>query len=981
MKVSVVTRHIFDSQLDQFWKKRLGRLFSPEEPYFWRLKISWEEYRKLEDLIKLCKEKDENELEVIKKHPLEVACYIAEYYKRTYVGDDSPSLVLELPTRNLQVLWDCLFRKGVPKKYLHIDPKTNRTQWGHSIYCLGGFAIRFETRRNNHFINWLCDSYRKLQENDDFDFESDVVEHLGATANYMRESIVNHESLYDCALSILEDDDFPIAESDYSDENNPEREVFVRFKQLFEEEKARKLKKFQISWVAYWHPELNLPFKLDLLVKLQKNRSYNQYIAYETLRNAPYRINNPEEYQSISFYYRLTSETGEVMESEGQPLLEFFNAGKDAGFLSNGATTEVRIPDVPLKRYEKFEIFMIIQEEERIIHSEKLHNGKGDYYILHRTNSFYGNEWSSRNNAQCNATAILFDKNITELLNVKEENFNVITNNVLNSNWRWYFIADELTVEDNHTSKTFYNSTGHYQWHFKQDFLCPVIQYTKQGKIKHYWKDESEELFEEELPVVFGLNWITLRVFREENDNDFEDIDLLKSRLTDDDDNLLDKEAYHGIANIHQSFRGKDIVLHCYYIPYSGEEFATPPIWRYCNDEQIKWNFPLLDNLLVPKTIQLDTKNWTMDDVYVSNNCIKDNYPLTVDDKPYDTIPFILGNEKDYLVMPIYRAKIKCELWKKDSNGIFKLVNCKIGPYAYTLFKNYAHLFRFRIINQKGIDYSSVLQFPQILRDVSIRQIDDVKNYDRSETRTFKIGNESVDCYSFYYWENVKDINTVSAWTIKSKEPGKITIKHFRNLLSHPRGIIFQGIENNNVPTNHFGPFVFQDMSSVSALNCFKVAKKYQASYLSFQPLKEIACDPKLIVNQLFVPLLEEHNRVLPNDIIDELYRFALEFDFDWILLPFDVWDMQYKEQIEELFLSSPFLTSLSKRKALRDFLNNGYWTSKLNARSKGLAYLLVSYIYGKKNLFSLCDDKRRKTLIEFHSCDTIFTDMYNKLN
>lgn len=971
-----------DKLLDNFWESHFGKRFSPLEPYFWRLKISWEEYRKLEDLIKLCKEKDNSELEVIQKHPLEVACYIAEYYKRTYVGDDSPSLVLELPTRNLKVLWDCLFRKGVPKKYLHIDPITNRTQWGHSIYCLGGFAIKFETSRKNQFINWLCDSYRKLQENDDFDFESDIVEHLGTTANYMRESIVNHESLYACALSILEDDDFPIAESDYSDENNPEREVFVLFKRLFEEEKARKLKKFQISWVAYWHPELNLSFKLDLLVKLQKNRSYNQYIAYETLRNAPYRINNPEEYQSISFYYRLTSETDEVMESEGQPLLEFFNAGKDAGFLSNGAATEIRIPDVPLKRYKKFEIFMIIQGEERIIHDEKLHNGKGDYYILHHTNSFYGNEWSSRNNAQCNATAILFDKNITELRNVKEENFNVITNNVLNSNWRWYFIADELTVEDNHTFKTFYNSTGHYQWHFKQDFLCPIIQYTNQGKLKHYWKDESKELFEEELPVVFGLNWITLRVFREENDNVFDDIDLLESRLTDDDDNLLDKETYCGVANIHKQFRGKDIVLHCYYIPFAEEKSAIRPIWRDCGKEQIIWNVPHSINLLVPKNIQLDTQNWTMDDVNVSNNnCITDDFPLTVDNKPYDTIPFILGNEKDYLVIPIFRAKNGCELWKKDSDGILRYVNCKNRPEDYYFFKSYAHLFRFRIIDQRGINYTSVLDYPSTLCGVKINRINDVRNYDRSENRTFQIGNDSIDCYRFYYWSNVQDLNSVIPWGLRSNAPGTITIHNFRQFLIHPIGIIFQGIVNNEVPRHHFGPFEIQDMSNVSVLNCFRIAIKYQASYCSFQPLRRIACGPESIIKQFLNPLIEEYNQDLPNDIIQELYRFALEFDFDWILLPIRYWDKSYKQQLEKLFLASPFVTSFTKKKALKDFLANSYWEPKKIRRSQGFAYRLVSYIYGQKNLFSLGGDQRLKTLIDFHSSETIFTDMYNKLN
>ena len=124
----------------------------------------------------------------------------------------------------------------------------------------------------------------------------------------------------------------------------------------------------------------------------------------------------------------------------------------------------------------------------------------------------------------------------------------------------------------------------------------------------------------------------------------------------------------------------------------------------------------------------------------------------------------------------------------------------------------------------------------------------------------------------------------------------------------------------------------------VDALYCFEKVAEHKAYFFLFNPLIKVIAAGKQI-RDIWLPLLKKRDYNLTKADIGHLYLFALQFHFDWMLLPRDLWQMQIEEAAEsedekekiiqalaDFFYQTPKATDERERVSLRDFVKR-YWT------------------------------------------------------
>lgn len=160
-------------------------------------------------------------------------------------------------------------------------------------------------------------------------------------------------------------------------------------------------------------------------------------------------------------------------------------------------------------------------------------------------------------------------------------------------------------------------------------------------------------------------------------------------------------------------------------------------------------------------------------------------------------------------------------------------------------------------------------------------------------------------------------------------------------------GIVFQSMKSNSFPRHYALPYIKKVKSGwggkksqivVDALYCFEIVAEHKTYFFLFNPLIKVVKAGRQI-GDIFLPLVKKRGYQLTDTDIENLYQFAVEFHFDWMLLPREAWNSQIedlsedagevckiKEAVTAFFLKTPKCSDEREESCLKEFLKR-YWT------------------------------------------------------
>jgi hypothetical protein len=139
-------------------------------------------------------------------------------------------------------------------------------------------------------------------------------------------------------------------------------------------------------------------------------------------------------------------------------------------------------------------------------------------------------------------------------------------------------------------------------------------------------------------------------------------------------------------------------------------------------------------------------------------------------------------------------------------------------------------------------------------------------------------------------------------------------------------------------------------------------------------------------IKDIFLPLMRKRNYQFTDADIDNLYRFAMQFHFDWMLLPRELWENEIetfaatdderktiKEKVIEFFQRTPKITDEREELHLKDFLRR-YWAFDVWPKVEDIAEKALKLI--KNDGEALGNLEMRDFLKQYDECRYKFIEM-----
>ena len=172
----------------------------------------------------------------------------------------------------------------------------------------------------------------------------------------------------------------------------------------------------------------------------------------------------------------------------------------------------------------------------------------------------------------------------------------------------------------------------------------------------------------------------------------------------------------------------------------------------------------------------------------------------------------------------------------------------------------------------------------------------------------------------------------------------------------------------------------------VDALYCFEKVAEHKAYFFLFNPLiKCVAAGNQ--IRDILIPLLKKREYSLTKADIGHLYLFAMQFHFDWMLLPREQWQTQIEEvaesedekdkitqAVEDFFCQTPKVTDERERVSLRDFVKR-YWTFDNYPKIDAIAETALKLIMDKPDALMKIGDLK-DFLKTYDECRFKFIEM-----
>ena len=902
------------------------------EPYVWKLRLSLAEFCDLESAIgnSISSHAGNHEHLLTEDFAIVVVIYLAEWYKRFYCGADTmdENKVLSLNTEELKRLYELA---GIDAKTFVYNasknPDKTSYRWHESLQVLGGLAVQAELKRDKHdnLLPKLC----KLFHGEDIDLD-DLRDRNRAVA--FQESIARQHSLYEYLKCILEKDEhgrrnLPFAPSDLKDESTRIPELVSKIEQA---DVLAKKHKFDFEWIIQYAASTHSMVR-QLKVKLKPEvigGGKKQYIGYDRLRSEEWGMEHPENVGRIRMYLRFKNGGQYVQKEEKgeEPLFKYDNTGQEAtGFLSVNKEDEAIYLRVPTTRFDKVEIVMHYDQTAHVVQQMEV----ADYMQVYEVSKSGGRRFTSRRNAQA-PTVLIFStvhRLTEEFQDIPLSYAHFRQGETFGEDYCWCPIMDKVILRLNTGEELpFFNRNGLYQVVTKK--YLKTIKYMDNVFVlyKYIDTDEDDDVMQEDrLTVLFGRQALSVLHFPSgmakdgvpAGDYTTEWYNTKERRYVNWDE---DHEPKQGKLRLRVTVKGLVFTPKVYYVPFFPTDPEQQPIWR---------DF---------ETMRICTALEGVED-------IQDDFSKDIGDDMPDTRQLEIGTASEKILVDVYRPILIRELSQKKSCDVeskvisyhdvnedieIPLINCQQfsvrdfsanGVKEYQVTQKGTVYYNFPTFNHPGIDGTSFLLEEKVSALTPELPLDYLKIY------TTKALDHAEELYAWNY--KSEPVRVDSSFQIKEE------------------GIVFQSLKDNDSPRHYAMPRANKGKGGwggkknvlvVDALYCFEKVAEHKAYFFLFNPLIKVIA-ARTQIKDIWLPLLKKREYNLTQADIGHLYLFALQFHFDWMLLPRDLWQAQIEEAAEsedekekiiqalaDFFCQTPKATDERERVSLRDFVKR-YWT------------------------------------------------------
>lgn len=902
------------------------------EPYVWKLRLSLAEFCDLESAIgnSISSHAGNHEHLLTEDFAIVVVIYLAEWYKRFYCGADTmdENKVLSLNTEELKRLYELAEIDAKTFVYnASKNPDKTSYRWQESLQVLGGLAVQAELKRDKHdnLLPQLC----KLFHGEEIELDG-LRDRNRAVA--FQESIARQHSLYEYLRCILEKDDhgrrnLPFAPSDLKDESTRIPELISKIEQA---DVLAKKHKFDFEWIIQYAASTHSMVR-QLKVKLKPEvigGSKKQYIGYDRLRSEEWGVEHPENVGRILMYLRFKNGGQYVQKEEKgeEPLFKYDNTGQEAtGFLSVNKEDEAIYLRVPTTRFDKVEIVMHYDQTAHVVQQMEV----ADYMQVYEVSKSGGRRFTSRRNAQA-PTVLIFStvhRLTEEFQDIPLSYAHFRQGETFGEDYCWCPIMDKVILRLNTGEELpFFNRNGLYQVVTKK--YLKTIKYMDNVFVlyKYIDTDEDDDVMQEDrLTVLFGRQALSVLHFPSgmakdgvpAGDYTTEWYNTKERRYVNWDE---DHEPKQGKLRLRVTVKGLVFTPKVYYVPFFPTDPEQQPIWR---------DF---------ETMRICTALEGVED-------IQDDFSKDIGDDMPDTRQLEIGTASEKILVDVYRPILIRELSQKKSCDVeskvisyhdvnedieIPLINCQQfsvrdfsanGVKEYQVTQKGTVYYNFPTFNHPGIDGTSFLLEEKVSALTPELPLDYLKIY------TTKALDHAEELYAWNY--KSEPVRVDSSFQIKEE------------------GIVFQSLKDNDSPRHYAMPRANKGKGGwggkknvlvVDALYCFEKVAEHKAYFFLFNPLIKVIA-ARTQIKDIWLPLLKKREYNLTQADIGHLYLFALQFHFDWMLLPRDLWQAQIEEAAEsedekekiiqalaDFFCQTPKATDERERVSLRDFVKR-YWT------------------------------------------------------
>lgn len=879
---------------------KLKQLIDAGRPYVWELRLSLNEFYELEAAIgnSISSHTGDYHHLLSEEFAVIIVMYLAEWYKRFYQGSETmdDNKVLSLNTEELKKLYQLAKIDSNTFVYnASKNPDKTSYRWMESLQVLGGLAVQAELKRDENddkLLSQLC----KIFHGEEIDLD-DLKDRNRAVA--FQESIARQHSLFaylDCILD--KEKEMPFAKSDMRDENTS---IPQFLKKILEADREAKKEKFDFEWViAYTANKERMVRHLRVKMKPEIiGGGKKQYIGYDRLMLPVWGIEHPEDVGRIKFFLRFKN-GGHYIKKEStneEPLFKYDNDIYTQSFLSVNKIDENTYTDVPVGRFDKVEMVMkydLPQADGSISTIGKVVQEfeVSDYlqvYALPKTS----NKFSSRKNSQA-ATAVIFSSayHLTDPFRDLPIVYAHFSNGEQDSeDYCWCPINDKVIIADANGKEVlppFFNRNGLFQVVTKK--YLQTIKYHDNVFVLYKYIDaeyDEYEMQEDLIPVLFGRNGLEVRHYETgklKEGTRIDDYDLEWLNRNGKYIDWKDEAPEQGIVRLRVTVKGLVFKPMVYYVPFEPQATDQEPIWRDFDRMRI---CTLLDGV---------------DD-------IQDDFKKAFDQKEPATKQLEIGNDKAKILVDVYRPIILRELSQKcDGADVSRVVEYGSKGDDIEIPILNCEQFSLRDFSANGVKEYNVKSSNTIYYNFPTFDklgFDPQKEYTRKESAKVLTPDIPVDYLKIYISKHEDKANDLYFWNYKN-DP--IPVGSASEVSE--AGIVFQSLKNNNSPRHYICPIILTDSNddwgddedwsddssrhdksncSIDILKCFKTIGEHKTYYFLFEPMVKTVSD-FMQIREIAIPMIKDCNYQLDETAIRQLYSFAVQFHFDWMLLPRELW-------------------------------------------------------------------------------------------
>jgi hypothetical protein len=438
------------------------------------------------------------------------------------------------------------------------------------------------------------------------------------------------------------------------------------------------------------------------------------------------------------------------------------------------------------------------------------------------------------------------------------------------------------------------------------------------------------------LPVLFGRQGLEVRHYETRNAKEAipiadYDLEWMKNGHYVD---WNKEEPTQGVHRLRITVKGIVFNLRVYYVPFIPTEYFQEPIWR-------------------------DFENRRICTALNGVNDIDDNFEMLLDKREDETRQLEIGSEDAKILIDVYRPVILRELsqqgrivsyFGKNENIEIPLINC--------------HQFSLRDFSESGVkEYKlgasdTAFYGFTTFNDPAMAST----NYTEVQKASKIFPNVPLEYLNIYITKAIDQESDLWAWNYKDK-PQKV---NSANELKG-EGVVFQSLMENRSPRHYSMPVVKKSgwggknkQIDTNVLDCFITADKHKTYFFLFIPLIKCVHERRMIKDIILPILLNNKGLEEYNNYFGPLYRFAMQFHFDWMLLPRSLWISEInayaKDEDEKIILKNKLVqffenthkaTDERESFCLREFLDK-YWTFNKWPSVDGLANTALSLIFGE---------------------------------